>query len=159
MLLSETRRRGFESWRSKTIFLDEILVWIRVIRYGMHNCFLSFLTLEVKMIQNTNKFLFYMHFKNVFKSSKGALIKEKIFWHFLIPHTNFVWLHFHLNRHGAIGSRTRPRAWWYFLRAFTRKNPYGSTSLLSALGAVLILIVHTPDLKVIFYERAVLDFF
>ena len=99
----------------------------------MHNCFLSFLTFEVKMIQNTNKFLFYMHFKNVFKSSKGALIKEKIFWHFLIPHTNFVWLHFHLNRHGAIGSRTRPRAWWYFLRAFTRKNPYGSTSLLSAL--------------------------
>ena len=51
-----------------------------------------------------------MHFKNVFKSSKGALIKGKIyFWHFLILH--FVWLHFHLNKADAIGSRPRSRAW------------------------------------------------
>ena len=56
-----------------------ILVKIRVMRYGMHDCFLSFLTFEVKMIQNTNKSLFYMDFKNVFKLLKGALIKEKIF--------------------------------------------------------------------------------
>ena len=63
-----------------------------------------------------------MHFINVFKSSKGALIKEKILWHFLTSQTNFVWLHFHLNKHGAIGSRPRPRAWWYSLRVFTRKK-------------------------------------
>ena len=43
----------------------------------MHDYFQSFLTFEVKMIQNTNKSFFHMHFKNVFKSSKGALINEK----------------------------------------------------------------------------------
>ena len=77
----------------------------------MHNCFLSSLTFEVKMIKNIIKFLVHIHFKNVFKSSKGALIKEKIFWHFLISQTNFVWLHLELNKHGAIGSRPRPKAW------------------------------------------------
>ena len=50
-----------------------------------------------------------MQFKNVFKSSKGALKKEKKKWNFLILH--FVWLHFHLNKADPIGSRPRPRAW------------------------------------------------
>ena len=76
----------------------------------MHNCFLSSLTFEVKMIQNIMKFLGHIHFKNVFKSSKGALIKEKNILA-LFDITNFVWLHSHLNKADAIGSKPRPRAW------------------------------------------------
>ena len=86
-----------------------------------------------------DKALFQMQFKNIFKSSK--FIKEKnIFWHFLIIY--FIWLHFHLNKAGAIGSRPCPRAWWYCLRAFVRKNPFGSTSLLSALLQIKIISAH-----------------
>ena len=72
-----------------------------------------------------------MQLKFLFKTSKGALIKEKSILA-LSDITNFVWLHFHLNKHDAIGSRSRPRAWWYFF-SFMRKSPYGSTSFLSAL--------------------------
>ena len=75
----------------------------------MHNCFLSFLTLEVKMIQSTNKFLFHVCFENVFKSLKGALLKGKNILA-LYDITNFASLHFHFNKHGAIVSRPRPRA-------------------------------------------------
>ena len=32
-----------------------------------------------------------------------------------------------------ITNKPRPRAWWYFLRAFMNENPYGYTSLLSSL--------------------------
>ena len=38
-----------------------------------------------------------------------------------------------MNKADTIGSRSHLRAWWYSLRAFMRKNPCGSTSLLSAL--------------------------
>ena len=60
-------------------FLDEILVKIRVIRYGMHDCFLSFLTFEVKMIQNTNKFKIFVPYaiKTCIKIIKRSLNKKK----------------------------------------------------------------------------------
>ena len=66
--------------------------------------------------------MLHIHVENVSKSSKGALIKEKSFWHFLISSALSGYTSFHINEAGVIGCRPCPRTWRYFLRAL-KKNP------------------------------------
>ena len=60
-----------------------------------------------------------MHFKNVFKSSKGVLRKKGK--NFLALYITLVLLQFHLNKMDVIGSIPRPRA-WLFPKSFYEKK-------------------------------------